>query len=65
MNRPRERSRFAVVIVAALVSFAPANGQSAPALKVMISGGFRAAYEELVPEYERKTGHSIVTAYGT
>lgn len=30
----------------------------------MISGGFRAAYEELVPEFERKTGHTIVTTYG-
>jgi molybdate transport system substrate-binding protein len=30
----------------------------------MISGGFRAAYEELVPEFERKTGRTIVTAYG-
>jgi len=30
----------------------------------MISGGFRAAYQELVPEFERNTGHSIVTAYG-
>jgi molybdate transport system substrate-binding protein len=30
----------------------------------MISPGFRAAYEELVQEFERKTGHTIVTAYG-
>jgi len=30
----------------------------------MISGGFRAAYEELVPEFERKTGYTIVTSYG-
>jgi molybdate transport system substrate-binding protein len=30
----------------------------------MISGGFRAAYQELVPEFERKTGYAIVTAYG-
>src|SRR6516165_10121353 len=30
----------------------------------MISGGFRATYEELVPEFERKTGHTIVTTYG-
>jgi molybdate transport system substrate-binding protein len=29
----------------------------------MISGGFRAAYQELVPEFERKTGYAIVTAY--
>jgi molybdate transport system substrate-binding protein len=48
----------------ALVSFASASGQNAPSLKVMISSGFRAAYEELVPEFERKTGHTVVTAYG-
>jgi len=30
----------------------------------MISGGFRAAYQELVPEFERKTGYAIVTVYG-
>jgi molybdate transport system substrate-binding protein len=30
----------------------------------MISGGFRAAYEDLVAEFERKTGHTIMTAYG-
>ena len=55
---------LAVAIVAALVSFASGNGQNVPSLKVMISGGFRAAYQELVPEFERKTGHAIVTAYG-
>jgi molybdate transport system substrate-binding protein len=33
-------------------------------LKVMTSGGFTAAYRELVPEFERRTGHKIVTAYG-
>jgi molybdate transport system substrate-binding protein len=64
LNRPFEPSRFAVAIVAAFVSFTSASGQNSPSLKVMISGGFRAAYEELVPEFERKTGHTIVTAYG-
>jgi ABC-type molybdate transport system substrate-binding protein len=64
MNPRPEPSRLAVAIVAALVSFVPAGGQNAPSVKVMISGGFRAAYEDLVPEFERKTGLSIVTAYG-
>jgi molybdate transport system substrate-binding protein len=48
----------------ALLSFASASGQNTPSLKVMISSGFTAAYEELVPEFERKTGHTIVTVYG-
>jgi molybdate transport system substrate-binding protein len=58
------RRRLAVAIVAAFVSFASARGQDTPSLKVMISGGFRAAYQELVPEFERKTEYAIVTAYG-
>lgn len=30
----------------------------------MISGGLSAAYKQLVPEFERKTGNKVVTAYG-
>ena len=29
-------------------------------VKVMISGGFKAALEKLAPEYERQTGDKIV-----
>src|SRR4030088_3630356 len=64
MNRLPEPRHLAVAIGMALLSFASASGQNAPSLKVMISPGFRTAYEELVPEFERKTGHTIVTAYG-
>jgi molybdate transport system substrate-binding protein len=31
---------------------------------VMISGGLSAAYKALVPEFERSTGHKVLTAYG-
>ena len=64
MNRAPQLGRLAAAIVAALLCFAPARGQNAPSLKVMISPGLTAAYEQLVPEFERKTGHTIVTAYG-
>jgi molybdate transport system substrate-binding protein len=64
MNRSSRSGHVAFAIVAALFSFAPASGQNARSLKVMVSPGFRAAYEELVQEFERKTGHTIVTAYG-
>jgi molybdate transport system substrate-binding protein len=64
MNRPLRPGRLAVAIVAALLSFAIASGQNAPSLKVMISPGFRAAFEQLVPEFEKKTGHTIATVYG-
>lgn len=34
-------------------------------VKVMISGGVSAAYSELVPQYERATGNTVVTARGS
>jgi len=37
---------------------------SAAEIRVMISGGLTAAYKVLVPEFERATGHTVVTAYG-
>jgi molybdate transport system substrate-binding protein len=33
-------------------------------VRVMISGGVSAAYKALVPEFERTTGHKVLTAYG-
>jgi molybdate transport system substrate-binding protein len=37
---------------------------SAAELRVMISGGLTAAYNELVPNFERLTGHTVITSYG-
>jgi molybdate transport system substrate-binding protein len=37
---------------------------SAAEVRVMISGGLTAAYKALVPEFERATGHKVLTAYG-
>ena len=33
-------------------------------VRVMISGGLSAAYNALVPEFERATGNKVITAYG-
>jgi molybdate transport system substrate-binding protein len=33
-------------------------------VRVMISGGLTAAYQALVPEFERTTGNKVLTAYG-
>jgi molybdate transport system substrate-binding protein len=33
-------------------------------VKVMISGGFSAAYRQLVPEFEKATGNKVTTAFG-
>jgi molybdate transport system substrate-binding protein len=47
--------------VATLLLAAPAH---AAEVKVMISGGLTAAYKALVPEFEKATGNTVVTAYG-
>jgi molybdate transport system substrate-binding protein len=41
-----------------------AGSASAAEVRVMISGGLTAAYNALVPEFERATGHKVLTAYG-
>jgi molybdate transport system substrate-binding protein len=33
-------------------------------VRVMISGGVSAAYKQLVPEFEKRTGHKVTTAFG-
>lgn len=34
-------------------------------IKVVISGGFRAAYLALIPGFESATGHKVITAWGS
>jgi molybdate transport system substrate-binding protein len=41
-----------------------AGSASAAEVRVMISGGLTAAYNALVPEYERATGNKVITAFG-
>ena len=55
--------RIHALLVAA-VTFVAAQGAFAAEVHVMISGGFTAAYKQLVPQFERATGHTVVTAYG-
>lgn len=33
-------------------------------IRVMTSGGFTAPYQELTPQFEKATGHKVITAYG-
>jgi molybdate transport system substrate-binding protein len=51
-----------------LIGFAGAlllsTAADAAEVRVMISGGLTAAYNALVPEFERATGHKVLTAYG-
>ena len=55
-------SRATSLAVAILLAIAGTAG--AAEIKVMISGGFTAPYLELVPEFERATGHKLATAQG-
>ena len=41
-----------------------AGQAAAEEIRVMSSGGFTAPYNEMVPEYERKTQNKVVTSYG-
>jgi molybdate transport system substrate-binding protein len=50
--------------VAALSILLLAGFAQAAEIKVMNSGGFAAAYLDLIPEFERATGNTIKTAWG-
>jgi molybdate transport system substrate-binding protein len=54
--------RFSPLLVVALAL--PGKALWAADIHVMTSGGFTAAYNQLVPEFERATGHKVITAYG-
>ena len=49
---------FAITIVLALPTSALAQ------VRVLMSGGFRAAYQELLPQFEKTTGITVTTAAG-
>ena len=53
--------RLTLILISLLFFRAEA---SAAEVKVMISGGFSAAYQQLAPEFERVSGHKVTTAYG-
>ncbi|HSY57416.1 MAG TPA: substrate-binding domain-containing protein [Bradyrhizobium sp.] len=52
---------FALGVTAALWL---ASSAQAAEVHVMISGGLSAAYNALVPEFEKATGNKVITAYG-
>jgi molybdate transport system substrate-binding protein len=54
--------RRLALAVAGVLWFTGAAG--AAEVRVMISGGLSAAYNALVPEFERATGNKVITAYG-
>ena len=61
MLRRKFAGAAAVVLACALFSAVPARADE---IKVVTSGGFTAAYLQLVPEYERATNNKIDTEFG-
>jgi molybdate transport system substrate-binding protein len=56
---------FAISAVCILSILFTAIFAQAEEIKVFISGGFAAAYSDLLPEFERATGHTVITARGS
>jgi molybdate transport system substrate-binding protein len=54
--------QLALLLASALLALA--GPSQATEVRVMISGGFSAAYRELAPEFERTTGNTLNTAAG-
>ena len=52
------------ILLASALSPPSARAASPPGLKVILSGGFSAAYRDLLPEFERSTGITVETGSG-
>jgi molybdate transport system substrate-binding protein len=57
-------TNFRTLALGIAAAFWLASSASAAEVHVMISGGLTAAFNALVPEFERTSGHKVVTAYG-
>src|SRR3954471_15731291 len=55
---------FRALALGFVTTLALSGAARAAEVRVMISGGLTAAYKALVPEFERSTGHKVLTAYG-
>ena len=56
--------RFRALLLGIAGALLLAGSADAAEVRVMISGGLTAAYNALVPEFERQTGNKVLTAYG-
>jgi molybdate transport system substrate-binding protein len=61
MNKPL-RSLYILTFAAGILVGLP--GASPAQVKVLMSGGFSAAYQELLPEFQNTTGITVITARG-
>jgi molybdate transport system substrate-binding protein len=60
----RMLAMFRALVFSFAITLLLATAATAAEVHVMISGGLTAAYNALVPEFERATGHKVLTAYG-
>jgi molybdate transport system substrate-binding protein len=60
----RLSNHFRALALGLLSAVLLTSAVAAAEVRVMISGGMTAAYKALVPEFERATGHKVLTAYG-
>ena len=60
----RLSNHFRAIALGFLSAVLLTSAAGAAEVRVMISGGMTAAYKALVPEFERATGHKVLTAYG-
>jgi molybdate transport system substrate-binding protein len=56
--------RRLVALVLLVLFSAVAGTAEASEIRVMVSGGLATPYKELVPQFERATGNTVITAYG-
>jgi molybdate transport system substrate-binding protein len=66
METVLRRRRLAAALLGAVAwaVLAGASAARAAEVRVMSSGGFTAAYRELIPAFEKETGHKLVSSYG-
>src|SRR5205807_2848870 len=57
-------TKFRSLALGLFAVFCIASSCQAAEVRVMISGGLTAAYQALVPEFEKATGNKVLTAYG-
>lgn len=56
-------NRFVVTSVAAVLMLTLASAANGAEIKVLCSNGIKAVVDELVPQFERKTGHKVVLTF--
>jgi molybdate transport system substrate-binding protein len=64
LTRTIRRKSFAAVAAALFCALFLIAHARADDVKVVTSGGFTAAYQELIPTYESATHHNVVTQFG-